>query len=103
MWRYMESTRPIADRNGARAMEELLSATPGPDGRGCCFTGFSEAYRRDDLMLEPSDVEWEAVDRHLAPAVSALITEALARSGGAREDMQRERQRRRSVAPGRLL
>lgn len=102
MWRYMESTRPIADREGRRAMNELLSATAGPDGQGCRLTEFSEAFRRDDLLPELSDLEWEAVWLHLVPAVNALITEALERSGGTREDVQRERQRRRSGDPGRV-
>ena len=100
MWQYIESARPVADRNGARAMEELLSATAGPDGQGCRLTGFSEAFRRGDLMPELSEPEQEAVRRYLAPAVNMLIAEALARSGGTREDIQEERQRRRSGAPG---
>lgn len=35
MWRHIESTYPVADRNGARAMEDLLTATAGPDEQGC--------------------------------------------------------------------
>ena len=94
MWRHFESTRPVADRRGAGAVAYLLSATAEPDGQGCSLTAFSEAFRRGDLMPELSGPEWEAVDRHLAPAVNALITEALARSGGTREDIQREGHRR---------
>ena len=100
MWRRAEGTRPIADRNGARAMEELLSATSEPDGQGCRLTAFSEAFRRGDIMPELSGPEGEAVGRHLAPAVNALITEALARSGGTWEDIQQEKHRRTSRASG---
>ena len=95
MWRYIESNRPVADRNSARGMEDLLSATTGPDGRGCRLTALSEAHRRGDIMPELSEPEYEAVGRYLTPAVNVLITEALARSGGTREDMQQERNRRR--------
>lgn len=34
MWRHFESSDPVSDLNGARAMEELLRGTAGPDGRG---------------------------------------------------------------------
>ena len=100
MWRHTERTRPVADRNGARAMEELLKGTAGPDGQRCRLTEFSEAFRRGDFMPELTEPEQEAVRRYLAPAVNMLIVEALARSGGTREDIQEERQRRRSGAPG---
>ena len=95
MWRHIERTRPVADRNGARAMEKLLKGTTEPDGRRCCLTEFSEAFRRGDVMPKLTDPEQEAVRRHLLPAVNMLIAEALARSGGTREDIQEERQRRR--------
>ena len=101
MWRHIESTRPVADRDSARAMEELLTATTSPDGQGCRLTAFSEAFRRGDLMPELSEPEQEAVGRHLVPSVNALITEALARTGGTREDIPQERHRRGSRAPGR--
>ena len=94
MWRHIESTRPVGDRKGARTMEELLSATAEPDGQGCRLTAFSEAFRRGALMPDLSEPEGEAVGRHLAPAVNMLIAEALARSGGTREDIQQERHRR---------
>lgn len=35
MWRQVESVRPIRDREGTQAMEDLLAATTGPDGTGC--------------------------------------------------------------------
>ena len=57
MWRHTESTRPVADRNGAKAMEDLLSATAEPDGQGCTLTRFSEAYRRGDIVPDPTDAE----------------------------------------------
>ena len=38
MWRHTESTRPIANRNGAKAMDNLLSATKEPDGQECSLT-----------------------------------------------------------------
>ncbi len=98
MWRHTESIRPVADRFGARAMEELLSATAEPDGQGCRLTAFSEAYRRDERMPKLSEPQQEAVGCYLSPAVNMLITEALARSGGAREDIRQERQRRISRA-----
>ena len=97
MWRYTESTRPLADRNGARAMEELLRATAGPDGRGCRLTALSEAYRRGDSIPDLSDSELEAVKRHLLPAVDSLITEALARCEATKKDLRQERRRRRGI------
>ena len=78
-----------------RAMEELLKGTAGPDGQWCRLTEFSEAFRRGDLMPKLTEPEQEAMRRHLLPAVNVLIEEALARSGGTREDIQEERQRRR--------
>ena len=96
MWRHTESTRPVADRNGAKAMEELLSTTAAePSGQGCRLTAFSEAFRRGELMPELSEPEREAIGRHLAPAVNALINEALAKSGATRDDIQQERPGRR--------
>ena len=91
MWRRVESVRPIRDREGAQAMEDLLAVTTGPDGTRCRLTEFSEAYRRDAPMPELSGLEGEAVRHCLATAVDALITEALARSGAAKEDLRRER------------
>ena len=90
MWQYMESTRPVADRSGARAMEELLSGTAEPDGQACRLTEFSEAFRRGDLMPRLTGPEREAVGRHLAAAVNMLIAEALTRPGGTREDIRQE-------------
>ncbi len=101
MWRHTESTRPVADRNGARIMGDLLSATIEPDGQGCRLTTFSEAYRRGELTPELGQAEQDAVGRNLVPAVNMLITEALVRSGGTREDIRQERQRRMSRAPER--
>ncbi len=72
-------------------MEDLLAATTGPDGLGCRLTESSEAFRKHRPMPKLSGPEWEAVRRYLATAVNALITEALARSGAAREDLRRER------------
>ena len=61
LWRQVESVRPIRDREGARAMENLLAATTGPDGLGCSLTDFSEAFRRDTPYPGMSDGELEAV------------------------------------------
>ena len=91
MWRHVESTQPIADREGAQAMESLLAATTGADGLGCSLAAFTEAYLRDEPAPDLSEPEWEAVRRCLPTAVDALITEALARSGGARDELRRER------------
>ena len=91
LWRHVESVRPIADRKGAQAMENLLAATTGPDGHGCSLTGFSEAYRKGTPYPDMSDGELEAVKCWIRPAIYALITEALARSGATREDLRRER------------
>ena len=91
LWQHVESVQPIADREGARAMENLLAATTGPDGSGCSLTAFSEAYRRGTEYPGMSDEELEAVKRWIRPTVDALITEALARSGAAREDLRREK------------
>ena len=98
MWRHVESVRPIRDREGARAMENLLAATTGPDGRGCSLTGFSEAYRKGTPYPDMREGELEAVKRWIRPAIDALITEALARSRAARENLHRER--RGSGEPG---
>ena len=75
-------------------MENLPAATTGPDGLGCSLTGFSEAYRRDTPYPDMNDGELEAVKRWIRPAIDALITEALARSGATREDLRRERRGR---------
>ena len=89
MWRYVESVRPIADREGARAMENLLAATTGPNGLGCSLAALTEAHLRGEPAPEISEQEWEAVRRYLPTAVDALITEALARAGTDREDLRR--------------
>ena len=89
LWRHVESVRPIADREGARAIENLLAATTGPDGTGCSLTGFSDAYRRSTEYPGMSEGELEAVKRWARPVIGALITEALARSGADREDLRR--------------
>ena len=99
MWQHFESTRPVSDRNEARAMEDLLRGTAGPDGQSCRLTEFSLATRRGDLMPRLSDAEEEAVRRHLAPVVETLMAEALARSGATREDMEEARNRPISGAP----
>ena len=97
MWRHTESTRPIADRKGARAMEHLLAATTEPDGQGCSLTRFTEACRRGGIVPDPTEPERQAIGLHLAPAVNALIAEALARSGATREDIRQEKLRRRGT------
>ena len=101
MWRHVESTNPIADREGVQAMESLLAATTGPGGLGCSLAAFTEAYLRDEPAPEISAPEWEAVRSCLPTAVDALITEALARSGAAREDLWRKRRGGRGRASGR--
>ena len=95
MWRHMESTCPITDRKGALSMEALLAATAGPDGQGCSLTRLTEAWRRGDIVPDPREQEMKALSLHLVPAVNALIEEALARAGVARDNMQQERNRRR--------
>ncbi len=59
LWRRVESVRPIADREGAEAMEDLLAATTGRDGLGCSLTAFSEAFRRHESAPKPSEPEWK--------------------------------------------
>ena len=88
LWRHVESVRPITDREGAHAIENLLAATTGTDGTGCSLTGFSDAYRRGTEYPGMSDEELEAVKRWARPAIGALITEALARSETTREDLR---------------
>ena len=95
MWRRVEGTVPIADRDGALAMENLLEATRGPDGHGCTLTRFTEAFRRGYIVPDPTEQEREALSHYLVPAVKALIDEALNRSGATREDIRQERGRRR--------
>ncbi len=99
MWRHFEGTRPVSDRSGARAMEELLRGTAGPDGPGCRLTGFSEAFRRGDVMPDLTGPEQESVGRHLAPAVNILIEEALARAGSTRRQLEEAKHRSLSGAP----
>ena len=95
MWRHFKGSRPITDQEGARAMENLLAATKGPDGTGCSLSRFTEAWRRRDFAPDPTEAEWQTMNLHVAPAVNALATEALARSGATKEDMEQERDRRR--------
>ena len=89
MWRHVESVRPIADREGAEAMESLLAATTGTDGLGCSLAALTEAHLRGEPAPEISEPEWEAVRSYLPTAVDALIREALARAGADREDLRR--------------
>ena len=93
MWQHIKGGRPIADEKEAEAMESLLAATKGPDG-GCSLTRFTEAWRRGGIVPDPTEAEWQAMNLHLAPAVGALVTEALARSGATRDDVEKERNRR---------
>ena len=91
LWWHVESVGPILDREGAQAIENLLAATATPDGLGCSLTAFSLAYRRDTEYPDLSDGELEAVKRWIRPALNALVTEALVRSGAIKEDLRRER------------
>ena len=75
MWRHVENVRPVADREGTQAMENLLAATTGPDERGCSLTGFSETYRKGTPYPGMREGELEAVKRWIKPAIDALITE----------------------------
>ena len=95
MWRHMENTRPITDRNGAQSMEALLATSKEEDGTRCALTRFTEAFRRGDIVPDPTEQERQSLSLYLVPAVNALIDEALARSGATREDLQRELNRRR--------
>ena len=61
MWRHMESTLPITDRRGAKAAKALLEATRGPEWHGCTLTRFTEAYRRGDIVPDPTEQEREAL------------------------------------------
>jgi len=81
MWRHIKDTGPITDQQGAEAMDNLLAATGGPDGSRCSLTKFTGGWRRGDLAPDPTEAERQAMTLHLAPAVGALVTEALARSG----------------------
>ena len=74
-----------------RSLKGLLATNTGPDRLVCFLTTFSEAYRRHEPMPKLSGPEWEAVRHCLAPAVNALLAEALARFGVVREDLRRER------------
>ena len=100
LWRHVESVRPIQDRDGAQAVENLLAGTATPKGNECSLTAFSEAYRRGTEYPDMSDGELEAVKRWIRPALDALITEALARSGATREDLRRERRGRVGLPQG---
>ena len=99
MWRHIKDTSPITDEKGAEAVENLLAATEGPDGTGCSLTRFTEAWRRGNIVPDPTESERRAMTLHLAPAVGTLIAEALVRSGATSEDIEQERERRRE--PGR--
>ena len=50
-----------------------------------------------DIVPDPTEPERQAIGLHLAPAVNALIAEALARSGATREDIRQEKLRRRGT------
>ena len=96
MWGHVLDTGPITDQQGAEAVESLLGATMGPEG-GCSLTRFTEAWRHGGVAPDPTEVERQAMALHLAPAVNALVTEALAPSGATNEDMEQERGRRREA------
>ena len=49
------------------------------------------------LRPDPTEVEWQAMTLHLVPAVGALVTVALTRSGATKDDMEQERERRRAA------
>ena len=78
----------------------LLSATSEADGEadgeGCSLTRLFEAYRRGDIIPEPTEPERMAIRLHIVPTVNALIAEALGRSGATRDDIRQERIRRRA-------
>ena len=93
LWRHIESVRPIQDREGAQAVENLLAGTATSDEFGCSLTAFSDAYRRGTAYPDMSDGELAAVKRWIKPALNALTTEALAQSGATREDLRREQRR----------
>ena len=95
MWQHIKGTGPIAEEKGAEAVDNLLAATEGPEGSRCSLTRFTEAWRRGGFASDPTEEEWQAMTLHLAPAVGALVTEALARSGATRDDTDQERERRR--------
>ena len=97
MRQYFEDTKPITDRNGSLAMKAPLKATKGPDGHVCTLTQFTEAFRRGDVVSDPTEQEREAISLYLVPAVNALIDEALLRSGASIDDLQQERNRRRGI------
>ena len=86
----------MTDREGTFAVEKLLTATMGPDGRGCSLTRSTEAWRRGEIVPDPTEAERQAMALHLVPAVNALVTEALVRSGATREELQQELKRRRN-------
>ena len=91
LWRHVEGVQPIRDRDGARAMENLLAATTGTDGLGCSLAGFSEAFRRHTRYPDMSVRMFEGIKRWARPAIGALIEEALDRVGAVREDLQERR------------
>ena len=93
LWRHVESVRPIVDREGAGAVENLLAAAARPDGPGCSLTAFSEAHRRGAPYPDMSEGGLEAVRRWIRPATRALITEALTRSGADSEDLRKNGRR----------
>ena len=74
-------------------MANLLAVTAPPDGLGCSLTAFSEAYRQGKEYPDLSGGELAAVKPWVKPVLDALINEALARSGGTREDLRREQRR----------
>ena len=78
VWPYIETVHPIADRQGAQAMNDLIAATTAPDKPGCSLTRFTEAMRRGAPMPHPTDREIRALNRYFLPAAEALIAEAMA-------------------------
>ena len=94
MWRHIEITAHITDRRGTQALEALLAATRMADRKGCTLNRLSEAYRRGDIIPDPTDAELRSLGLHLVPAVNSLVAEGLTRYGATTEDLKQERNRR---------
>ena len=88
------ATTPLSGQT-SRAMEHLLAATTGAGRAGMQPDKAHRSLPAGGHRPGPTEPERQAIGLHLAPAVNALIAEALARSGATREDIRQEKLRRK--------
>ena len=100
MWQHVKETGPIADRDGAEAVENLLAATMGPDGSGCSLTKFTETRRRGDIVPNPTEAERQAMGLHLGPGGWGADYGGADQTRATRKDIEQERDHRKGRGSG---